>query len=92
MPASQRSRLEALRCMYSATCGCDKIRKRSASIANDKGEKIRTILTPEEIRDTNALHDFISESLKREIPLKVGSKGVLAKMKKHLLGGTNGSL
>ena len=34
MPAIQRSRLEALRCKYSYTCGCDRIRKRSSAIAS----------------------------------------------------------
>ncbi|GLI55972.1 hypothetical protein PM10SUCC1_14860 [Propionigenium maris DSM 9537] len=57
--------------------------------SNEKGEKIRTIVTPEEIRDTNALHDFISEELgKREIPLKVTSKKFLGGVKNLLrLGG-----
>ncbi len=56
--------------------------------SNEKGEKIRTIVTPEEIRDTNALHDFISEELnKSEIPLKVTNKSLLGRAKKYLLGG-----
>lgn len=57
--------------------------------SNDKGEKIRTIVIPEEIRDTNALHDFISEELsKRDIPLKMTSKKFLGGFKNLLrIGG-----
>ena len=56
--------------------------------SNEKGEKIRTIVSPEEIRDTNALHDFISEELnKKEVPFKMTNKKFLGRVRGYLSGG-----
>lgn len=55
--------------------------------SNEKGEKIRTIVPPDELRDTEIMHDFIGQAMSQDIHVRT-SKMSLGGFKKLLrLGG-----